>query len=281
MVERLVRLEQGGSFGNDPISFLVENLRELVYCLSILETTSHRRPMAGSDKDLPQKSGKAAIDTFVEKMRSAPVIKPAGKRGRLIFGMDATASREPTWDQACQIQGEMFSTTAALGGLDIQLCYYRGFGEFEASPWLSSTDELFRRMTNVTCRGGQTQIERILNQAIAQTRQKKVQALVFVGDCMEEDADRLCHLAGQLGVLGVPVFLFHEGGEPVAARVFGEIARLTRGAYCPFDASSAAQLRDLFSAVAVYAAGGRKALRDFSRNRGEALQQLTRQLGKD
>jgi hypothetical protein len=175
----------------------------------------------------------------------------------------------------------MFSATAALGGLDIQLCYYRGFGEFEASPWLSSADELLNKMTSVTCRGGQTQIEKILNQAIAQTRQQKIQALVLVGDCMEEDADRLCHLAGQLGVLGVPVFLFHEGGEPVAARVFQEIARLTRGAYCAFDASSAAQLRDLLSAVAVYAAGGRKALRDYSQTRGEALQQLTRQLGKD
>ena len=136
-------------------------------------------------------------------------------------------------------------------------------------------------MTSVSCRGGQTQIEKILNQAMEQTRQQKVQALVFVGDCMEEKADRLCHLAGQLGVLGVPVFLFHEGGELGAERTFKEIARLTRGAYCPFDASSAAQLRDLLSAVAVYAAGGRKALRDFSQNRGEALQQLTRQLGKD
>jgi hypothetical protein len=237
--------------------------------------------MAGKDKDLPQKSGKAAIDAFVERVRSAPVIKPAGERGRLIFGMDATASREPTWDRACQIQAEMFSTTAALGGLDIQLCYYRGFGEFEASPWLSSADTLLERMTSVTCRGGQTQIEKILQQALAETRQQKVQALVFVGDCMEEDGDRLCHLAGQLGVLGVPVFLFHEGAEPGAARTFKEIARLTRGAYCAFDASSAAQLRELLNAVAVYAAGGQKALRDFSRQRGELLQQLTRQLGKD
>jgi hypothetical protein len=104
---------------------------------------------------------------------------------------------------------------------------------------------------------------------------------VFVGDCMEEDADHLCHLSGQLGVLGVPVFLFHEGEEPEAARTFKEIARLTRGAYCAFDASSAGQLRDLLSAVAVYAAGGRKALRDFSRQHGELLQQLARQLGKD
>lgn len=237
--------------------------------------------MAGSDKDLTQKSSKSAIDAFVRQVRSMPAVNSSQHRGRLMFAMDATASREPSWDQACQIQGEMFSQTTALGGLDIQLCYYRGFGEFEASPWLSSGEALLRRMTSVSCRGGYTQIEKVLRQAIEQTRQQKVQALVFVGDCMEEDVDRLCHLAGELGMLGVPVFLFHEGEEPIAQRSFREIARLTRGAYCSFDASSADQLRDLLSAVAVYAAGGQKALREFSKDRGEVLRQLTRQLGKD
>ncbi len=237
--------------------------------------------MAGVDKDLPQKSGKAAIDAFVEQVRSTPVIKSGQERGRLMFAMDATASREPTWDRACQIQGEMFTETAALGGLDIQLCYYRGYGEFEASPWLSSADALLQRMTSASCRAGQTQIEKVLRQAIEQTKQKKVQALVFVGDCMEEDVDRLCHLAGELGMLGVPAFLFHEGAEPTAQRTFQEIARLTRGAYCSFDATSAGQLCDLLNAVAVYAAGGQKALQDFSKNRSEVVRKLTRQLGKD
>lgn len=237
--------------------------------------------MAGADKDLPQKSSRAAIDAFVKQVRSMSTIEPGQERGRLIFAMDATASREPSWDRACQIQGEMFSETAALGGLDIQLCYYRGFGEFEASPWLSSSTTLLQRMTGVSCRGGHTQIEKVLRQAIGQTRQMRVQALVFVGDCMEEDIDRLCHLAGELGILGVPAFLFHEGDEPVAERAFREIARLTRGAYCPFDATSAGQLRDLLSAVAVYAAGGRKALQDFSKNRSEVVRHLTRQLHKD
>jgi hypothetical protein len=236
--------------------------------------------MAGSDKDLPQKSSKAAIDAFVKQVRSTPVIKFGQQRGRLIFAMDATASRGSTWDRACQIQGEMFTETAALGGLDIQLCYYRGFGEFDASPWLSSADALLKRMTSVYCRGGYTQIEKVLHQAIEQTKRKKVQALVFVGDCMEEDVDQLCHLAGELGMLGVPTFLFHEGDEPVAQRAFKEIARLTRGAYCSFDATSAGQLRDLLSAVAVYAAGGQKALQDFSKDRSEVVRKLTRQLGK-
>jgi hypothetical protein len=174
----------------------------------------------------------------------------------------------------------MFSETAALGGLDIQLCYYRGYGEFEASPWLSSAEALLQRMTSVTCRGGNTQIEKVLRRAIEQHKQKKIQALVFVGDCMEEDVDRLCHLAGQLGLLGLPVFMFHEGSDPVAQRAFKEIARLTRGAYCAFDASSAGQLRDLMSAVAVYAAGGQKALQNFTKGRNQVVHQLTRQLEK-
>ena len=236
--------------------------------------------MSDSKKDLPQKSSRAAIDAFVKRLRSTPVAKSGEQRGRLMFAMDATASREPSWDRACRIQGEMFSETAALGGLDIQLCYYRGYGEFEASPWLSSADALLQRMTSVTCRGGTTQIEKVLHRAIEQHKQKKIQALVFVGDCMEEDVDRLCHLAGQLGLLGLPVFMFHEGVNPVAQRAFKEIARLTRGAYCAFDASSAGQLRDLLSAVAVYAAGGQKALQDFTRGRDQVVQQLTRQLEK-
>ena len=113
------------------------------------------------------------------------------------------------------------------------------------------------------------------------TKQKKVQALVFVGDCMEEDVDRLCQIAGELGMLGVPAFLFHEGAEPVAQRTFKQIARLTRGAYCSFDATSAGQLRDLLKAVAIYAAGGQSALQDFSKDGSGLLQKLTRQLGKD
>ena len=236
--------------------------------------------MTSKGDNLPQKSSKTDIDAFVRKVRSAPAIKPTGDHGRLIFAMDATASREPTWDRACQIQGEMFRETAALGGLDIQLCYYRGFGEFKASPWLSSSKELLRRMTSVSCRGGVTQIEKVLRQAIRETKQKKVQALVFVGDCMEENVDRLSHRAGELGLLGVPVFIFHEGPEPGARNAFRQIAGLTRGAYCAFDATSAAQLRDLLSAVAVYAAGGRAALQDFSRKSSGVVKQLTHQLDK-
>lgn len=233
----------------------------------------------GKEK-LPEKSSRSEVDAFLRKVASTPVLKSSDQSGRLIFAMDATASRAPTWDRACHIQTQMFAETSALGGLTIQLCYYRGFNEFTATDWLTNTADLRNRMAAVQCLGGHTRISKVLQHASKETRQKKVNALVFVGDCMKEDVDELCHLGGELGILGVPVFVFHEGGDPAAGHAFKQIARLTDGAYCPFDADSARQLRDLLSAVAVYAAGGRRALENFSKSRGETVKPLIRQIRK-
>jgi hypothetical protein len=229
---------------------------------------------------LPTRSSLSEVDAFLSRVAAAPASKPAGRRGRLLFAMDATASREPTWDRACNIQGEMFRETASLGGLETQLCWYRGFEEFHADPWTADSSRLLRHMTGVFCLGGTTQIARVLRHAIAETRKAKVDALVLVGDCMEENLDTLCSLAGELGLLGVPAFLFQEGHDPVAERAFAQLARLSGGAHCRFDAGSAQQLKDLLSAVAVYAAGGRHALEDFGRRRGGSVPFLTRQLNK-
>ncbi len=224
-----------------------------------------------------EKGGSTEVDSFLRKLASMPAVKPAG-RGRLIFALDATASREPTWDRACHLQGQMFEVAAELGGLEVQLVFYRGFGECKASSWVTDSRALARRMTGVACLGGHTQIVKILRHAAAETERRKINALVFVGDCMEEPIDTLCHEAGRLGVLGVPAFMFHEGSDPVAANAFQQVARLTGGVYCRFDSGSAQQLRDLLSAVAVFAAGGRPALEDYSRKRGGVSLQIAHQV---
>ena len=224
---------------------------------------------------VPAKPTSAAVAAFLDKVKSTPVLRTTGGAGRLMFAMDATASREPTWDRACRLQSEMFTATQGIGVLEIQLVWYRGFGEFDASPWLANSAELVRRMTAVQCHAGETHIARVLEHAIAETRGKKVNAVVFVGDCVEENVDRLAKLAGDLGLLGTPVFVFHEGGEPVARKILEEIARLSGGAYCPFDAGSAEMLRDLLVAAATFAVGGRKALEDFNRRRGGPVLLLT------
>lgn len=223
-------------------------------------------------------STRSEIDAFLSTVRAMPKQGPTGRRARLVFALDATASREPTWDRACHIQGEMFHQTAALGGLDVQLVFYRGFGECKASKWHSDPTALGKVMTGVRCLGGQTQIRKILQHTIKETKREKVGALIFVGDAFEEDIDAVCHSAGELGVLGVPAFVFHEGGEPIAARCLRQIATLTRGAYCPFDLASADRLKELLAAVAVYATGGRQALLDYGAGKGEAVRLLTSQV---
>lgn len=232
-------------------------------------------------KPLRPQASRTEVDAFLKQLADTPVLKPAGQIGRLIFAMDATASREPTWRQASEIQARMFEETAKLGGLEIQICYFRGQDECRASRWLSSADGLRRCMHKVVCRMGYTQIAKVLRHARAEVREAKVHAMVYVGDCVEENLDELAGLAGELGVLNVPVFVFQEGYEPLAERAFREIARLSGGAYCRFDAGSPEQLRDLLSAVAVYAAGGRQALLDFGARQGGIALQLTQQLGHE
>lgn len=225
-------------------------------------------------------SSRSEIDAFLDAVRSKPASGAAGRRGRLIFALDATGSRRPSWDRACHIQAEMFHETAALGGLDVQLVFYRGYKECKSSKWHSDPAALGRVMAGVVCLGGQTQIGKVLNHARAEAGRGKVDALIFVGDAFEEDIDEVCHAAGELGVLGVPVFAFHEGGDPIAADALRQVARLTRGAYCPFDAGSADRLKELLAAVAVYATGGRKALAAYRGGGSEAVKLLTSQLGR-
>lgn len=237
-------------------------------------------------RDVTRKLGRPAarssggdVAAFLARVARTPGAGPLGAKGRLVFAMDATASREPTWDRACHLQAEMFTATEGLGGLEVQLVFFRGFGECKASPWVESPGELVRRMTAVRCRGGQTQIEKVLKHALRENERRKVNALVYVGDCMEEEVDRLCHQAGLLGVQGVPAFMFQEGAEPIAMRAFRQIAKLTGGAWCGFDSSSARQLKELLGAVAVFAAGGRAALADYGRRAGGTALQITRQMG--
>src|SRR6476646_2720200 len=189
-----------------------------------------RTPAPTQGRNQPAaESSRADIDAFLNQVKSLGPATQSGQRGRLIFALDATMSRQPMWDTACRLQGDMFNETAAIGGLDVQLLYYRGLGECRASPWVSDARRLRGLMEKSDCRGGHTQIGKVLAHARRETAGKKVQAVVFVGDAMEEPIDDLCAAAGELGLLGVPCFVFQEGRDPVAERAFREIARLSRG----------------------------------------------------
>ena len=242
--------------------------------------TEVKRSQTPREDGLPrERASSDPVQQFLNQVAQTQPPNVGEGRGRLIFSMDATASREPTWDQACQVQGQMFLETAALGGLDVQLNYYRGFNECKASRWVDNPSDLVRLMTSVFCLAGKTQIRRVLQHAVDETEKRRVNALVLVGDAFEEDLDDVGELAGQLGMLGVRAFLFQEGHKPEAERAFRHIATLTKGAHCRFDASSPEQLRALLGAVAAYAAGGRRALADLSKRSSPAVKLIAGQVG--
>ena len=231
-----------------------------------------------SDQAPAPASSRPEIAAFIDRVRSLGPAAAGGKRGRLVFALDATMSRQPTWDTACALQADMFREAASAGGLDIQLVYFRGLGECRASGWVAQSDKLAALMSGIDCRGGHTQIGKVLSHARKENARQKVQALVFVGDAMEEPIDDLCKSAGELGLIGMPVFMFQEGADPVAENAYREIARLSHGAYCRFDTGAAHQLGELLRAVAAYAAGGRQALAALSSRRAGAAQKLLAQL---
>jgi hypothetical protein len=220
-----------------------------------------------ADKDLRQadattparRASDGAVDAFLATARQTPVVAAEG-RGRLIFALDATMSRQPTWDLAQALQGRMFEATARLGGLAVQLVYFRGLNECRTTDFVSGGAGLAALMSRISVRGGATQLRRVLAHARDEARRAPVRALIYIGDAMEEGIDPLLATAGELALTGVKAFMFQEGDDPAARHAFREIARLTGGAYERFDAGAAARLESLLRAAAAYAAGGHAAL---------------------
>src|ERR1700709_2818171 len=127
----------------------------------------------------------ADIAAFVAKARAMSP-HAAGSKARLVFGLDATMSRQPTWDMAFSLQADMFREAASIGSLDIRLVYYRGLNECRATGWISDSGQLAKLMSKIACQGGNTQIGKVLSEARREAVASAVRAVVFVGDAMEE-----------------------------------------------------------------------------------------------
>ncbi len=233
-----------------------------------------------ANEKLPSSGSKPAarIEAFLDQAQRVPAPHERPARGRLVFALDATMSRQATWDLAQSLQARMFETTATLGGLDVQLVYFRGFAECRASRFVADGAGLSELMSKIEVRGGHTQIAKVLKHIRDETKRAKIGAFVYVGDAMEENPDDLAVTAGELGLLGVKGFLFHEGFDSAAGATFREIARLTGGAYAAFDASAPGRLSSLLAAAAAYAAGGRSALEKQALAGGEAARLLIAQM---
>jgi hypothetical protein len=231
------------------------------------------------------------MKTQISPRVAALLERTRATRGRLIFAIDATGSRQEGWDLAASLQTAMFEQSARIGGLEVQLLWYRGSDECSSTPWTADTSELAQQMRRIRCESGATQIGRVLDHIKQDNARKKVDAAIFVGDAVEEIPQKLYDAAAGLGV---PVFWFQEGsglaiyidqrGEivhqhPVTTvqEVFERLADLSHGAYAKFDAGAAARLGELLAAVAAFASGGLKALADL---RTDSARNLLTQMRK-
>jgi hypothetical protein len=232
----------------------------------------------GSDGSKPVVPGSrsGAVAAFLDAARRHPPAVAGAPR--LVFALDATMSRQPTWDLACQVQAGMFEAAQDIGqqagGLRVQLVYFRGLNECAASRFVADPRTLTGLMAKVACRGGHTQIGRVLRHVRDLSRTEPARTFVLVGDAMEERVDDLCAVAGELGLLGIKGFLFHEGDDPAAVGAFREIARLTGGAAARFDTAAPGTLAGLLRAAAAYAARGDAGLRLAARDNVEARRLL-------
>jgi hypothetical protein len=217
--------------------------------------------------ELRKKSSSSEIAAFLKTAGEAAV----AQSGRLIFALDATMSRQPTWDQAVTIQASMFDAVGKAGGLSVQLVFFRGIDECRASKWVINAAALRDLMLGIQCLSGQTQIAKVLDHACRETTKAKVSALVFIGDAIEEDIHLLCQKAGELGLKGVRCFFFQDRHDVEVENGFREMARLTGGAYFHLGPDSAKELAELLGAVAVYARGGLKALSNSRRREARLL----------
>jgi len=181
-------------------------------------------------------------------------VPPAPARPRLIFGFDATASREPAWATARQVTDSLF--TALPGALDIALAVHGGsrlhtFTEFTANP-----ATLRDRAAAIACLSGRTQFLPILSRALSNPG---VRVVLYIGDVFEESPTRARRLADAMGASGIKLIVLHDTADWLARRdaeIFQDLARRTGGCVLPFDPSAVQRLRELLQAVAAYAVGG-------------------------
>jgi hypothetical protein len=179
-------------------------------------------------------------------------------RPRLVFGFDATASREPAWAAARQVTDAL--VRALPGELDVALAVHGGgllhtFTEFTANP-----GTLRDRAAAVRCLSGRTRMLPILARAIAAPG---VRVVTYIGDVFEESPQRGRKLADEIGRRGIKLFVLHDVADWNARRdaeLFLDLARRTGGCVLPFDAAAPDRLRELLAAIAVYAVGGTQLL---------------------
>ena len=156
----------------------------------------------------------------------APHIPPAlrEERARLVFAVDATASRSAAWEAAKQLTDILFE--AIPGKLDVALAVHGGGRVHTFTAFTADAGRLRDMAMGIRCRSGDTRLIDILARAV----REKPKVVVYIGDCFEESQREAVSVAEQLKAQGTRVIFLRDGNDRTAARVFPKLAALTGGA---------------------------------------------------
>lgn len=208
-------------------------------------------------------SRQAKVEAFLEKNRREIA---AGGHGRLIFALDATASRQPTWDCAAKLQAQMFGAASGVSGLQVQLVFFRGV-QCQTSDWTRDANSLAAKMRKIFCESGTTQWLRVLRHIRQEHRRNPVSVAVCIGDAFEESADEAYAAVAEAPKL----VMVQEGDDPLVSAVFARLAEKTGGLHFKLGPDSTHELAELLRGLGAYAVGGPEALKRLSTNSARLL----------
>jgi hypothetical protein len=186
---------------------------------------------------------------------------------RVIVAVAAEADDDFIWSRLNMLP-ELF----AAGPVAIRFGYFGAEGALSARPFIAThwatnasvlADLIDRSRTRCVC-GCFVKIADILEQALQETRQAPVQAVVIIGDNFHGDLEAATATAKRLRAVGTRLFLFQQGRSDSTEHAFRILAEATDGAYFQFNPHVervAERLPRLVEAITQFALGGLPALR--------------------
>jgi hypothetical protein len=188
------------------------------------------------------------------------------QEARVIVAVAAEADDEFIWSRL-----KMLPELFAAGPVAIRFGYFGAEGALSARPFIAMhwatdagvlADLIDRGRARCIC-GCFVKIGDILDQALQETRQAPVQAVVIIGDNFHGNLEAAT--AKQLRAAGTRLFFFQQGHSNSTEHAFRILAEATDGAYFrfnPYVERVAQRLPRMVEAITHFALGGLPALRD-------------------
>lgn len=246
---------------------------------------ANRRGTPGGDA--PRKGPSDALATIggaglsakrsdlLAKLRSATPTKPLpgrvgggllDRRPRLVFAVDATASRSATWASAQTITDRMFD--AIPGALDVALEVHGGGNVHTFTGFSADLHEFRKRASRVRCTSGHTRLVDLMQRTLDAGG---VRVMSYIGDAFEESADEAFELADRFKHFGIKAVILADQADVSTMLIFEEIARRTGGAVLDFRSGDLDLMGEVLAGVAALAVGGRGMLESNSSKGSQLL----------